>query len=172
MGEIEFKKVSFEEYKKSCVELGHILKSDAEYRFEYDSIPLPRRSTSQSAGYDFFAPFTFFVSNDIKDNEHTALVPTGIRVKMPNNVCLLLAPRSGIGTRTGTHLANTTGVIDPDYYSGKNEGHIMAKLVGGFDSLMICKNDRFMQGIFVPFLLTDNDSATESRQGGFGSTGV
>ena len=34
----------------------------------------------------------------------------------------------------------------------------------------INKGDRFVQGIFTPYLITNDDSATGNREGGIGST--
>ena len=55
---------------------------------EYSSLTLPRRATSGSAGYDFFAPFDI----SLAPNE-TIKVPTGIRVKIDEGWVLKIYPR-------------------------------------------------------------------------------
>ena len=86
---------------------------------------------------------------------------------------LLIAPRSGIGFKTGSRLANTVGVIDQDYYYSDNEGHIMVKLVneGALSrDLTVAKGSAFCQGILLPFGIAEGDDTTATRNGGFGST--
>ncbi|MFP5527816.1 deoxyuridine 5'-triphosphate nucleotidohydrolase [Peptococcus simiae] len=135
----------------------------------YDQIPLPKRATAGSAGYDFYLPADLTLAPG-----ESACIPTGIRVLMPAGVVLLLMPRSGLGTRYRLQLANTTGVIDSDYYGALNEGHIQATLTNDSKEgkvLTLAAGDRFMQGIFMPYLLCDDDQ-TEigQRLGGLGST--
>ena len=71
-------------------------------------------------------------------------------------------------------LANTVGNIDSDYYGADNEGHIMVKLrmeTAGGEPRTFEAGTAVCQGVFVPFGITEDDSATEKRTGGFGSTG-
>ena len=80
-------------------------------------------------------------------------------------------PRSGLGFKFRLMLNNTVGVIDSDYYYSDNEGHIHIKLFnGGSRRLEIAAGEAFAQGIFLPFGITEDDSATAKRNGGFGST--
>ena len=55
---IHFEKVSFEQYYKDRTKVETYL-TEEEVRSEYDAIKLPKRATTDSAGYDFFAPYTF-----------------------------------------------------------------------------------------------------------------
>ena len=83
-------------------------------------------------------------------------------------------PRSGLGFKYGVSLANTVGIIDSDYYYADNEGHIWVKLVNqsiiSEECIVIPKGTAFMQGIFLPYGVTEDDNVTEQRTGGFGST--
>ena len=58
------------------------------------------------------------------------------------------------------------------YYNNKdNEGHIFVCLQNESDKeVVIKKGDRFVQGIFMSYLITDDDCATDTRNGGIGST--
>lgn len=173
----KFEKVSYEQFKKDWLDtFAKKFNECDEDVFEsiireiYDSIKLPKRATSGSAGYDFFCP-----SNLMIEVDKAVKIPTGIRCKMDSGWVLKAYPRSGHGFKFGIHLANTVGIIDEDYYGSDNEGHIFIKLVN--DSIMgmakpveIKKGDAFCQGIFVPFGITVDDEATEVRNGGFGST--
>ncbi len=135
---------------------------------EYDGIILPKRATKGSAGYDFFAPFDF----TLKSGE-TIKIPTGIRAKMPEDWVLMIFTRSSLGFGFRLQLDNTVGVIDSDYYYADNEGHIFVKITNDSKTnkvLQIKKGDAFCQGIFMPYGITEDDSASEKRVGGVGST--
>ncbi len=132
-----------------------------------DEIPVPRRATAGSAGYDFTAP-----AETVIPAGGSALIPTGIRAEMEPGWVLMLFPRSSLGFRNGIRLSNTAGIIDSDYAFAKNEGHIMVKLRNPSDHpVVIGKGERFCQGIFLPYGTAEEDEALASRQGGFGSTG-
>lgn len=147
-----------------------IFKEHRVARFErvsdYPDVPLPVRATSGSAGYDFFAPFDIC----LKPGEELK-VPTGIRCAILPRWVLKIYPRSGLGFKYRVGIANTTGIIDSDYYYSDNEGHIMVKLVNnGNKEVSIRKGEGFCQGIFSEYGLTIDDHVSETRNGGFGST--
>ena len=126
------------------------------------------RSTSGSAGYDFFAPFEI----ELKAGE-TVKVPTGIRVKISEGWLLSLYPRSGLGFKFRLQLDNTVGIIDSDYYFSDNEGHIFAKLTNDSKegkTVTVAAGTGFMQGIFTEYGITEDDDTAGVRNGGFGST--
>lgn len=133
----------------------------------YEALPLPRRATPGSAGYDFTCPVPLTLSPG-----ESAPVPTGIRARMEPGWVLVLFPRSSLGFRHQLRLANTAGVIDSDYYHADNEGHILVKLVNGGEAPLTLKpGDRFCQGIFLPYGLAEEEDEFVPRQGGLGSTG-
>lgn len=157
---IYFEKVSLKTFTDGCK------REDAEA--VYQNIRLPKRATSASAGYDFYSPFRFTLAKG-----QTMKIPTGIRVKMDPNCVLMLFPRSSLGFRYRMQLNNTVGIIDSDYYEADNEGHIFAKITNDSceeEVMTIEEGQAFMQGIFVHYLLTDDDSTTARRHGGIGST--
>ena len=136
----------------------------------YDGICLPKRATSGSAGYDFFAPAAII----LKPGE-TVKIPTGVRVWMEPEWVLKCYPRSGLGFKYRLQLNNTVGIIDSDYYGSENEGHIFIKITNDSrEGKEIClpAGSGFAQGIFVEFGITDDDDASDPRNGGFGSTGA
>jgi len=138
-----------------------------------EAIPLPRRATAGSAGYDFVC------TADVTLHPGDAItIPTGIRCKMQPGWVLMLFPRSGLGFKHQIRLANTVGVIDSDYFHAANEGHIMVRLTCGMSpcsmdshDVTIQKGERFCQGVFLPHGLAEEDEVAEARTGGFGSTG-
>ena len=137
-----------------------------EYEFDFKK---PIRSTKHSAGYDFFSPLDF----ELRPGE-SITIPTGFKVYMEEDECLKLHPRSGQGFKFFVRLANTTGIIDSDYYGNpKNDGHILIKIRNeGEDVMEVEKGEAFAQGIFQKYLITDDDSFEEGkeREGGIGST--
>ena len=163
----QFYKVSFDEFKNGIE--GEIPgMREEEIREMYDFLQLPKRATKGSAGYDFYAPFTFRLNPG-----ETIKIPTGIRVKMENNWVLQLYPRSGLGFKYRLQLNNTVGIIDSDYYYSDNEGHIFSKITNDSNEgkeLTVSKGTGFMQGIFMEYGITVDDDTEEIRNGGFGST--
>jgi len=128
--------------------------------------PLPRRATSGSAGYDFYAPSAFDL-----DPGKTISIPTGVRARISEGWVLMLFPRSGLGFKYRLQLNNTVGIVDTDYFNARNEGHIFIKLTNAGDrSIHVDAGEAFAQGVFLPFGLTEDDDAQGERTGGFGST--
>ena len=157
----KFEKVSFGRFKADW-ELG----GDAAEI--YDNIKLPKRATSGSAGYDFFAPCDITLAPG-----ETVKIPTGIRVKIDVGYVLNLYPRSGLGFKYRLQLNNTVGIIDSDYYGSDNEGHIFCKLTNDSNegkTVTVNAGEGFCQGIFTEYFVTYDDEADEIRNGGFGST--
>ena len=131
-----------------------------------EEIPLPRRATAGSAGYDFVSPLEVTVPAG-----GSALIPTGVRAEMEPGWVLMLFPRSSLGFRHALRLSNTVGVIDSDYAFAKNEGHIMVKLRNPLsEPVTIGRGDRFCQGVFLPYGTAEEEQVTAGREGGFGST--
>jgi dUTP pyrophosphatase len=157
-----FEKVDFSYFQAKY--LGHFPKQ------VYEDIVKPKRGTARSAGYDFFAPFSFtlYPGEEI-------VVPTGIKVYMQTDEFLDIRPRSGQGFKY-LRVANTTGIIDSDYYDNlETGGHIMVKVRNESHSprgiIEVEKGKGFCQGIFMKYLLTDGDDFIgKERIGGFGST--
>ncbi len=129
---------------------------------------LPSRATAHSAGYDVFSSMDFSLepSEEIK-------IPTGFKAYMQPDEFLMFVPRSGLGFKYYTRLANTIGVGDSDYYNNDgNEGHYWVKIRNeGDKTLQVKFGDAIAQAVFQKYLIVDNDDFSgEKRVGGFGST--
>lgn len=161
--------VSFEQFKKDWIKaFDDYCDEDGaeEIKSIYNDIKYPTRATSASAGYDFFSPISFY----LKPHE-SIMIPTGIRVKMPINMVLMIYPRSGMSTKFRFIPKNLTAVIDSDYYNADNEGHIHMAMVNDGDKIVtVEKGQAFCQGVFTKYYTTLNDNASGVRLGGFGST--
>lgn len=164
-----FEKVSFEQFLKDFNP--DVLTSHDELEELYEDIlVLPERSSIDSAGHDFV------LTEDITLNPGESVeIATGIRAKIKKGWVLLLVPRSGLGSNFRLQLNNTIGVIDGDYYEAKNEGHIRATITNDSNEDKVLKlkaGDRFIQGFFVPYGITEGDNVTAVRTGGYGSSGL
>lgn len=159
---MRFEKVSYEQYASTST------KNENELISEYENITLPRRATKFSAGYDFFAPWTF----TLKPGE-TVKIPSGIRVLLDDDKVLQCYPRSGLGFKYRLQLDNCVGIIDADYSNSDNEGHIFFKMTNDSrDGKTVTVNcgEAFVQGIITQYFITEDDDASGIRNGGFGST--
>ena len=129
---------------------------------------VPKRSAKHSAGYDFVCPIDTLIAP-----QGRLKIATGIKAYMLPDEMLCIYPRSSLGFKHGIMLANTVGIVDSDYYNNEdNEGEIFIKLFNSSDKVLeLKKGERFAQGIFQKFLLTDDDDCDSVRNGGIGSTG-
>lgn len=134
----------------------------------YEDLKLPKRATTGSAGYDFFAPDTITLGPG-----ESIKMPTGIRVQMEEGWVLQCYPRSGLGFKYRLQMDNTVGIIDSDYFYSDNEGHMFVKMTNDSrekKTVTIEQGTGFMQGIFMEYGITVDDEVSEIRNGGLGST--
>ena len=160
-----FEKESYNEFKKAMLDTFGS-ESQIDIMKAYENIKLPTRATSGSAGYDFYIPF------NIKMDSEWKTIPTGIKCRIDKDWCLVEMPKSGLGFKFRSKLANTLGLIDSDYYNNdNNEGHIMAKISSEIEKELTV-GDKFIQGVLLPYGIATNDSViANKRNGGLGSTG-
>ncbi len=162
-----FHKVSKEQFVSSMKE-DYPQYTDSDLSDMYESIEKPKRATKGSAGYDFYAPFSFSLPPNT-----TIKIPTGIRAEIAEDWVLKLYPRSGLGFKYRLQLNNTVGIIDSDYFHSDNEGHIFVKLTNASNegkTVDIAAGTGIVQGIFLEYGITFDDEAEGVRNGGFGST--
>lgn len=106
---------------------------------------------------------------------HRVLVPTGLKMDIPEHHVVRVYPRSSTPLKLGLMLANSVGIIDSDYI-----GEVFMMLINTSDtSLMIYNGDRLCQaelGAVHPQMLRQLDAAPEVKTdrgtGGLGSTGT
>lgn len=128
---------------------------------------LPKRSTKFSAGYDFVNP------EKVELEPHKIYyIKTGIKADMEEDEVLILANRSSNPKKKNLVLINGIGVIDKDYYNNPdNEGELAFAFMNTSDeTITIEPGEKLGQGIFVKYLITEDDRAEGIRNGGFGST--
>lgn len=139
-------------------------------RPEIYSWALPRQATAGAAAIDIVAaiaePMQVYPMERV-------LVPTGLAFAVPDNIAMLLLPRSGLAHNHGLTLSNSVGLIDPDY-----RGEVMVTLWNtSADLYTINPGDRLCQAMFIAFhpvvlSLVESLPATERGAGGLGHTGV
>lgn len=132
----------------------------------YGNAVLPTRATTGSAGYDIWV----INSNPrvIKPGE-TVKFHTGIAVQMEEDEVFIIHVRSSVGIKRNLVLANSTGILDSDFYP--NEMIIALTNVGN-TAQVVNENERIAQGIFMKYLKIDDDTVDVERVGGIGSTNV
>ncbi|MDE6288851.1 MAG: dUTP diphosphatase [Muribaculaceae bacterium] len=74
--------------------------------------PLPAYETPSAAGMDVRAANTEPI---VLKPLQRALIPTGLRVQLPQGHEMQLRPRSGLALRHGISLVNTPGTVDADF---------------------------------------------------------
>lgn len=134
------------------------------------SLPLPQYSTSLSAGMDLRAdieePLTIAPLGRV-------IVPTGIRIELPEGYEAQIRPRSGLAAKHGVTVLNTPGTIDADY-----RGEIKVILVNLSDTpFTFERGERIAQMVISSYtraewVETDELGESARGEGGFGHTGV
>ena len=139
------------------------------------AVPLPAYQTVGSAGADICAnlPADMRAAGFILQPMERAIVPTGLRVAIPQGYEMQIRPRSGLALKHGITLPNTPGTIDSDY-----RGPLGVALVNlGAAPYVVQHGDRIAQCVVAPvvqvgFSVVTALDDTSRGQGGFGSTGV
>lgn len=102
-----------------------------------------------------------------------ALVPTSLRIALPDGFVALVHPRSGLAIKHGVTVLNAPGTIDAGY-----RGEIKVALINhGTSRFRIERGDRIAQLLIqevhrlVP-IVVETLPGTDRGSGGFGSTGL
>lgn len=138
------------------------------------SVPLPSYETAGAAGADIRAnlPVAERAAGIVLKPMERRIVPTGIRVEIPEGFEAQIRPRSGLALKHGISLPNTPGTIDSDY-----RGPLGVLLINlGTEPFVIGHGERIAQMIVAPvvqavFAEASALGATLRGAGGFGSTG-
>lgn len=132
--------------------------------------PLPAYATPQSAGLDLRANID---SSIVLQPLERRLVPTGLRIALPEGFEAHIRPRSGLALKHGITVLNSPGTIDADY-----RGEVMVLLIN-FSNEPFTVNDgeRIAQMVVarheqVEMEVVKTLDETERGTGGYGHTGV
>ncbi|WIY26419.1 dUTP diphosphatase [Parasedimentitalea psychrophila] len=135
------------------------------------AVPLPAYETPGAAGADLRANLPDRGAVVLLPGAR-ALVPTGLRLEIPQGYEVQIRPRSGLALKHGITLPNAPGTIDSDYRGPLG----VIVLNAGQQAFEIAHGDRIAQLVVAPVLqasfeLADELSDTARGGGGFGSTG-
>jgi len=135
------------------------------------SLGLPSYASAGAAGADLRANFPDCRELVLAAGAR-ALVPTGLRLAIPEGFEMQIRPRSGLALKHGITLPNAPGTVDSDYRGALG----VIVLNAGQESFTIAHGDRIAQMIVAPvvradFELVEQLSETVRGEGGFGSTG-
>lgn len=131
---------------------------------------LPDYATPLSAGLDLRANIT---ESKTIDTLERCLIPTGLKVALPEGYEAQIRPRSGLALKHGITVLNSPGTVDADY-----RGEIGVILVNLSDKpFTINPGERIAQMVVArheqaQFIDVDSLSESERGEGGFGHTGV
>ena len=133
-------------------------------------LPLPTYQTPESAGFDLYAN----IDEDliIPCSGGRSLIPTGIKVQLPQGYEIQIRPRSGLALKHGITVLNSPGTIDSDF-----RAEIGVILINhGNTAFCVKPGDRIAQGVLskiyqVKFIEAQELNETIRGENGFGSTG-
>lgn len=134
-------------------------------------VKTPTRGTFNSAGLDFYIPVGF---SQVVHAGESALIPTGIKVNIPDGNMLQVCNKSG---RACKGLLVGAEIVDSDY---QGEMHMNVWNVSKA-SIILNAGEKLVQMILVPILLPVLKEVKEYELfneltgrglGGFGSTGL
>jgi len=136
------------------------------------AIGLPTYETSGAAGADLRANFADGQTVTL-DAGARALIPTGLRMAIPNGFEVQIRPRSGLALKHGISMVNAPGTIDSDY-----RGPVGVILINHADAPFdVTHGMRIAQMVMAPVIQAEFEvvgalDETDRGAAGFGSTGV
>lgn len=128
---------------------------------------VPERATPHAAGLDLKSSVDVVIAQGAR-----ALVPTGVRIGLPEGYEGQVRPRSGLALKHGVTCLNSPGTIDADY-----RGELKVILINhGEEPFAITRGMRIAQLVVAavaPVTLEVVAVLDETQRGGggFGSTG-
>ena len=146
-------------------------KISVNYQKSNSSATSPKYAYQNDSGFDLHSIETIVI-----EPLGRALVPTGLKIQIPESFELQIRPKSGLAINHGLTVLNTPGTVDYGY-TGEikvivfNTNHHEFKIERGM---------KIAQGVFCPVMsgkyvnLVEVDDIESSERGdnGFGSTGI
>ncbi len=132
-------------------------------------LPLPKYMSDQAAGLDLYAAVD---EAEVLAKGEIKLIPTGLKIALPEGYEAQIRPRSGLAFKHGISLVNTPGTIDADY-----RGEIKIIMINFGDAdFVINRGERIAQMVVnqieqIDWEVTETLDETTRGAGGFGHTG-
>ena len=133
------------------------------------TLDLPVYQTPGSFAFDFLARETTTIAPS-----SIGLIPGNVIVKCPDNLALLILPRSSMPRKKHLRFPHSVGLIDQDYCGPTDEVMIQVENMSN-EPVIIERGERIAQGMFTHIAqveLVETDLSEEASRGGFGSTGT
>ena len=132
--------------------------------------PLPTYETPSAAGMDVRANITEPVTLGPLERR---LIPTGLRMQLPQGYECQIRPRSGLALKHGISIVNTPGTVDADYRG--DIGIIVINLSS--EPYTITPGERIAQMVIKEYVKVKWEPVkrideTERGDGAFGHTGT
>jgi len=135
-----------------------------------EGLPLPAYQTAGAAALDLHAA----VAQDVVlAPGETRLLPTGLKVAVPEGFELQIRPRSGLALKHRLAVLNSPGTIDSDY-----RGEVQVILSNfGAEPFVVTRGMRICQALLarverLAWTPVERVPDTERGAGGFGHTGA
>ena len=134
-----------------------------------EGVVLPKYETEGSAGLDVRANIKEPI---VLKSLERVLIPTGLKVAIPEGYEIQVRPRSGLAIKHGITMLNSPGTVDSDY---RGELKVIAVNLSN-ESYTIEPNERIAQLVLnkveqIDFVEVAELDETERGEGGFGHTG-
>ncbi len=133
-----------------------------------EDVPVPSYAHPGDAGADL----TSTVDVRLAPGER-ALVPTGIRLALPDGYVALVHPRSGLAARCGVSIVNAPGTVDAGY---RGEVKVLLVNLDPTEPVQVQRGDRIAQLVLqrverARFVEVQRLPGSARGDGGYGSTG-
>jgi dUTP pyrophosphatase len=135
-----------------------------------EDLGLPAYATEGAAGLDLKAALSDPLT--LKPGER-GIVPTGLKMAIPQGFEGCVRPRSGLAMKQGLTLTNAPGTIDSDY-----RGEVKVLVINlGQEPVVLKRGDRIAQLLISPvaqaqIIKVEQVDDTVRGTGGFGHTGI
>ena len=136
-------------------------------------VKTPTRGTDKSAGIDFYVPNDF--ENKCLFKGDSLLIPSGVKVQVPEGYALIAHNKSGIAVNHGLTIG--ASVVDEDY-----EGEIHIHVIKTAHEPVMVEIKKGMKLVQFVLLRINYENVevvnelpkrnTQRGSGGFGSTGI
>jgi deoxyuridine 5''-triphosphate nucleotidohydrolase (dut) len=133
------------------------------------SIPVPGYAHSTDAGIDLYSA----IDCVLKPYDRK-LIPSGIKLSIPEGYAGFVQPRSGLAIKNGIALVNSPGLIDSGY---RGEVCIIMINLDKKKEFIIKKGDKICQLVIkkiehANLIEVEELDDSDRGEGGFGSTGI
>lgn len=133
-----------------------------------DNVGTPEYQTSGAVAFDLEA------AEDVNvPGRAMVRIPSGLVIEVPEDLGLLVVPRSSTFSKYGLIMPHSVGIIDRDYCGHDDEILLQVYNIKP-SSIFVPAGTRIAQGLFIPVqrvsFIEQAASLAEGR-GGFGSTG-